>query len=125
MVSELSGYSSQESLTCKIVNGATKATIQGRAEPVIFVVNYASLLEDPNEEESLLCPYQSMAHGVKYDLTPKMYGGTGCISLNDRSIPYEFDEEKPFFRISKPTEDDLDNLEVIELANSINATTTH
>ena len=55
-----------------------------------------------------------MTHGVTFDLTPPQFGGTGALYIDDEKIPMEFDGEKLFFRIEKPTESDLDELDCFE-----------
>ena len=116
-VTNMIGYQSTTPKECKIVHGATKATIPGRIEPIIFIMNYCTLVEDMGEYESLLQPYQVMAHGVDVDCKPPVFGGTGCMSFNDNSYPFEFDGEKPFYTITKPTQEDFDNLEHLELTS--------
>ena len=68
----LSGYQDErEPRLCKVVNALTKALIPHREEPVLLAVNYATLVEDPNKTESLIVPFNLMAHGVKVDLVPE------------------------------------------------------
>jgi hypothetical protein len=112
----LSGYQSQEPpIQCPVVNAVTKATIPGRDEPVIFEVNYATLVEDERELESLVVPFGMMQHGIQMDLTPPKYGGKGSITIDDEQLRYEFDDEKIFWKIEKPTQDELDTLKWVEL----------
>ena len=56
-----------------------------------------------------------MKHGVKIDMIPSKYGGTGAIKIDDEVLPYLFDDEKLYWKISKPTQDDMDVLRWFEL----------
>ena len=100
---------------CPIVNAVTKAFIPGRDLPIIFVVHYAALIDDPDENESLIVPFDMMRHGVKCDLTPQKLGGEGGMIVEDEYIPMVFDDEKLFIQITKPDDIDLEELEYFEL----------
>ena len=104
---------------CPIVNAVTKVEIPGKDLPVLFTINYATLVEDPEENESLCVPFDLMRHHIKVDLTPAILGGEGAIKIEDQKFPFEFDGEKLFYRISKPTQDDLDTLEWFELTSPL------
>jgi hypothetical protein len=56
-----------------------------------------------------------MKHGIKVDMAPPRYGGTGGITVEGELLPYCFDDEKLNWHISKPTQDDMDTLRWIEL----------
>ena len=72
----MSGYQDKSNPTlCSIVNAMTRAKITGKDNPVIFHINYATLIDNDNEYESLCVPFSMMAHGIKCDLTPTKYGG--------------------------------------------------
>ena len=58
-----------------IVNSMDKAWIQGRDLPVLLVMNYATLLDDPDETESLAVPFQTTKHGATVDMTTRNLGG--------------------------------------------------
>ena len=119
-VQEVRGYGEKgEGRTCAIVNAATKAWIKDRDIPVILILNYATLNEDPEERESLVVPFEMMRHGIETDLTPVGLGGTGSMVLQDEEFPFEWDKEKLFIRISKPDEGDLEELEIIELNSPV------
>ena len=55
-----------------------------------------------------------MKHGIKVDMIPTKYGGTGGITVEGEVLPYRFDQEKLFWDISMPTRDDMDTLKWIE-----------
>jgi hypothetical protein len=98
-----------------VVNAITKVNIPGREDPVIFEVNYATLVDENNEYESLVVPFDMMKHGIKVDMVPPRYGGAGGITVEGELLPYCFDDEKLYWHISKPTQDDMDTLRWIEL----------
>ena len=101
--SAMSGYQSRgDPEICDIVNGVTKAYIKGWEEPILILLNYATLITDPKETESLVVPFEMMRHGISMDLTPSTLGGTGHICYDDTKNPMEFDVEKLFLRIEKP-----------------------
>ena len=100
---------------CQIVNAVTKAFIPGRDLPIILIVHYAAMIDDPDENESLIVPFDMMRHGVKCDLTPQKLGGDGGMIIEDEYIPMNFDDEKLFINIVKPDDIDLEELEFFEL----------
>ena len=78
----LTGYQDKSGpKLCSIVNGYTKVYVKGRDDPVIFKINYATLVEDKDELESLLVPFPLMSHGIQCDMTPTKYGGKGGIKV--------------------------------------------
>ena len=114
----LSGYQDKKDpKICSIVNGVTKAFVKGRNEPVLFHINNATLLDDEEELESLCVPFNLMKHGIKCDLTPTIYGGKGGMTIGDEFFPFDFDEEKLFFKIVKPNSQDMNDLEHYELTS--------
>jgi hypothetical protein len=48
----------------------TKVNIPGREDPVIFEVKYATLVDDNDEYESSIVPFDMMTHGIKVDMVP-------------------------------------------------------
>jgi len=112
----MSGYQSKDPpQECPVVNAVTKVEIPGRLDPVLFEVNYATLINDADEFESLVVPFEMMKHGIKVDMIPPKYGGTGAIVVDEERLPFLFDEEKLYWKISTPTRDDLDTLKWIEI----------
>ncbi len=67
----------------------------------------------------LAAPFQCMRHGVSVDLTPTEYGGAGTMIVDDESFPLQFDGEKLYYTIEKPTEHDLDTLQCFELTSPL------
>eukprot|EP00957_Ditylum_brightwellii_P150076 11429345-Ditylum_brightwellii.AAC.1 len=101
----IKGYGSKgDGQLCSIVNAATKVWVPGREEVVIFVLNYATLIEYEEEAESLLVPFELMQHDIKLDLTLPSLGGVGAMHVNEEYSPFEWDEEKLLFKIKKPNE---------------------
>ena len=85
--------------------------------PTLLALNYATLVEDPDESESLAIPFDMMRHGIKVDLTPPQHGGKCGMLYDEDFLPFQYDEEKLYVNITKPTDDDLDQLEWFELNN--------
>ena len=52
-----------------------KAWILGIYLPVLPVMNYATLLDDTDETESLVVPFEMMKYGETFDMTPKIIVG--------------------------------------------------
>jgi hypothetical protein len=122
-VTSLSGY--QDKATPKqypIVHCAVKAHIQNYDHPVVFLLNYVTLLDDDNENESLLQPFACMRHGVLMDLTPVKHGGDGGMNVEGQFFPFEYDDEKLYFKIEKPTIEDLDYYDCFELTSPLDDT---
>lgn len=100
-----------------VVHGVTKATIPGFEDPILLKLHYATLItqkDDPNERESLLTTMDMGYHGVKINgIHPndEKFG----LTVGDTFIPFEHNDEAIFFRISKPTEEELNIYEVYEL----------
>jgi hypothetical protein len=115
---DFTGYQDKSSpKRLPIVHDATKAYIRGYEHPVILILNYVSLLDDSNERESLLQPFSCMRHGVTMDLTPIQHGGLGGMKIDGQLFAFEYDEEKLFFKITKPTWEDLDYYDCVELTS--------
>ena len=66
-----------------------------------------------------------MRHGLKFDMTPPLYGGTGSMSINDDILPLNFDGEKLFLSISKPTKEDYELYDCYELSSALHTPTIH
>ena len=89
--------------TCSVVNAVTKAQPRNYDKPIILLQNNATLINDENEMESLCVPFKCMEHGIKIDMVPTKYGGLGGMTVEGDFIPFEFDNEKLFIKIQKPT----------------------
>jgi hypothetical protein len=114
----ISGYQDKAPpKVCPIVNAATKVKIPGRETPVIFILNYATLIDDEQETESLCVPFEMMRHGVIMDLTPGKFGGEGGMRVEEEFFPFCFDDEKLFFEIEHPTPEDMETFDWYELTS--------
>ena len=91
---------------------------------IIFQLNQCFLDRDPSQDEALLQPHQCRDFGVMVDDCAKCHlnndgdPGGQCIRVGDDIIPMHFDGWKCYFRISKPTEDDIATLPVYTLTSS-------
>lgn len=55
---DLTGYQDKSSpKNLPIVHVATKVHVRGLEHPILFIMNYVTLLDDPSERESLLQPF--------------------------------------------------------------------
>ena len=79
----LRGYLGTDGTICKVINTITVAMPPGKMEELLLVVNNATFVDNDNELESLLQPFQSMKHGVKFDLIPHEYGGKASMIVDD------------------------------------------
>jgi hypothetical protein len=100
-----------------IVHCAIKVKAPNIDQPIILVLNYVSLLEDEEETESLLQPFSCMRHGVRMDLTPIVYGGESGMRVDGQFIAFDFDREKLYLPISKPTWEDMDYFDIYEVTS--------
>ena len=98
--------------------GHYKSFHSGREEPVMIRMNYATLIKDEDEEESLCVPFEMMRHGIKTNLTPMTLGETGWIQFYEEYLRFEFNGEKLYWEIKKLSKLDLDTLEFFELNSS-------
>ena len=111
----LKGYLDKDGLQCSVVNAMTVAKVPKRNTEIILVANNVTYIDDDTELESLLQPFQAMRHGVCFDMVPDVFGGTGSMTVDDEEIPFEYDHEKLFLQMRKPTKQDIDTLESFEL----------
>eukprot|EP00957_Ditylum_brightwellii_P139959 10664765-Ditylum_brightwellii.AAC.2 len=106
---DIQGYGVKGGMkTYDVVNIITKAWIPGRKEPILLAVNYATLNDDGDENESLIVPFEMMRHGISIDLIPKQFGGEGGMMVEDEDIPFKWDGGELFLKIAKPNEGELE-----------------
>ena len=92
-------------------------------EPVLLLIHQACYIKDDEQTESLCLPYQAMDHGVTFDLTPSAYSnelgdpGKQCMRIEDREFSLQFDGRKTFVNIRRPSQREMDLLEVFELTS--------
>ena len=92
-----------------------EAWIQGRYMTVLRVNNYTKFLDHPYEIESLAFPLGMMKHGTIVYTTPRNLGGDGGLYVDEEYLPFCWDNKNLYFSIDKPTEEDLEELDVFEL----------
>ena len=84
----------------------------------LFIALFNQMIYDKsaNQNEPLALPFQLMEYGTSVDLTPNNFNtidvqnGTKSFSIEGQSYPLELDGRKIRVDISKPTQDDYDNL---------------
>ena len=80
---------------------------------ILLVIDQALLDLNPTNLESLLQPHQARAYGVVVNDVASRHLATekkqGCQNLviGEKSLPLYFDGWKCYFKISRPTSDDL------------------
>jgi hypothetical protein len=115
---DMVGYQDKsEPCRLPIVHCAIKENFPDKENPVIFILNYVTLLDDPDELEPLLQPFACMRHGISVDLTPQKHGGRSGIRVDGDYFPFEYDDEKLFIRIQQETWEDLENYDCYELTS--------
>ena len=60
-----------------------------------------------------------MEHGIKIDMVPTKYGGLGEMTVDGDFIPFDFDNEKLFIKIQKPTQEEMDVYDWYELTSPV------
>lgn len=108
--------SANSPLVCQVVNAITKVTLPDGKEN-LFVANNTTLLEDKTERESLAVPYDMMRHGIRVDIVSLKHGGRQGIWVENEYFALHYDEEKTYFTITKPTAEEMDQLEAFELTS--------
>ena len=92
-------------------------------EPILLLIHQACYIKDRGQTESLVLPYQAMEHGVTFDLTPIGYRnassdlGKQCMTIEDKEFPLIFDGRKTFLNIRRPSEHELEILQIFELTS--------
>ena len=105
-----------------VVSAAT-CVIPKDDDPFIMIVNQACYNSDEEQNESLCLPFQAEQHGVTFDLTPRHRlnasgeNGKQMMRIEDREIPLEFDGLKMYLNIRCPTNDEMDELPILELTS--------
>ena len=117
LTATLSPYQSNQTFTHPVVTAITKATVSNLQTPVLFKVNYATLItteHDPHEQESLFTTWDfSMYGGVVEGVHPT---APKCgITIQNTFMEFDWDNETVFFSISRPTQEELDTYDIYEL----------
>ena len=105
-----------------VCHGATVLVLEGGTR-VLAVVYWALLDPDSTQTESLLLPHQAREHHVVIDdvadthLTTGGRFGTQSAWIGEDQYPFCFDGKMMYWKICKPTPEELENLPVIELTS--------
>ena len=92
---------------------------------VIFKLNQCFLDRDPSQSEALIQPHQARAFGVIVDDCASCHLGVDgnrggqCLIVDDIAYPMHFDGWKCYYRLSKPSEEDLLKYTIVELTSPI------
>jgi len=106
------GYDKRFSVTKNMVKACLvyEADEGGR-----YLLIFDQVFVDNRMECSLLCPNQMREHGVKVDDLAKRFGGKHEIIAGNLSIPLVSKGYLSAFKVSKPSEEDINTLECIEM----------
>ena len=86
-------------------------------------VNEVLLIDNEEDNESLLHPFQEMYYGCRFNLEPIGHKDTNNepgdpnIVTNDDGIPFQYDGQKFFINFRKPTSQELDTMIPVILAS--------
>ena len=86
---------------CQLVSAYTVIEVLN-LKPTLLRVHEGVLMEDNNQKESLLHPYQAMVHQCRFNLTPMEYldanevPGEPKIIVEDMEIPFLFYRRKVY-----------------------------
>ena len=111
--------------TLELVSEAYTVLICQNGDNVLVQLNQVLLNRDPDQTESLLQPHQLCASGVLVDDVPTCHTastgkpGTQCVQVGDRKIPLYFDGYKTYFRLARPSEEDMQRLPVYRLTSEL------
>ena len=99
-----------------VVNAATKVVIPGFDTPIIFLINNMTLNEDPSQNESLAVPFELMRANILVCGTPSQHGGRCGAIIDGELFPFQYDGEKLYYNIAKPTDEELSSLPWYEIS---------
>ena len=71
-----------------IVYAVTKVWIQGIYLPVLLMINYATLLDDPDETEYSYVTFDMMKHGAKFGMTTRNLVRDGVLYVNGEYLTF-------------------------------------
>ena len=124
------GVGAKDGPVVPIMSVVTCVKIPGE-EPFLMLFHQTCYINDDAQVESLCLPYQSMDHGVDIDTNPTSYtnkeGDQGMqrILVEDKEIPLKFDGRKTYLEIRRPSQHELDMLEVFEMTSPMPFEPTH
>ena len=113
----ISGYGDERAKEpSSVVNAVTKVVIPGSDEPLIFLINNMTLNDDPNQNESLAVPFEMMRANIQVCSTPSQNGGICGAIIDGELFPFQYDGEKLYYNIAKPTDEELARLPWFEIS---------
>ena len=92
-------------------------------EPFLILLHQACYYDHAEQTESLCHPYQAMEHGVKFcltpsdTLTPDVTLGQQNMIVDGKEVPFKFDGRKMYLKIRKPSQEEIDTLEILEITS--------
>ena len=105
----------------ELVNEAYTLATLCDSTKVLFKINQCLLDRDPMQTEALLQPHQMRAYGVVVDDCAKCHistngqAGSQQITVGNKCYPMNFDGWKCYFRIRRPTAEELLLYPIVEL----------
>ena len=108
----------------ELVNDAYTLATLPDGEKIVLKINQALCDNDPFQTEALFQPHQLRAHGVQVDDCASRHAGADgqpggqCLITPSRKLAMHFDFWKCYFRIQKPTAEDLQKYDIIELTSN-------
>ena len=100
-------------LTLELVSEAYTLLVCPNGDKVLVELNQVLLDRNPDQAESLFQPHQLCASGVLVDDVPACHiasdgkPGNQCVQVVDQKIPLYFDGYKTYFRLARPSEEDI------------------
>ena len=109
----------------ELVNEAYTLATLCDSTKVLFKINQCFLDRDPMQTEALLQPHQMRAYGVVVDDCAKCHistngqAGSQQITVGNKCYPMNFDGWKCYFRIRRPTAEELLLYPIVELTSPL------
>ena len=111
--------------TLELVSEAYTMLVCSDGYTALVRLNQVLLNRDPGQTEALFQPHQLRAGGVLVDDVPTCHTasdgkpGTQCVQVGDRKLPLYFDGYKTYFRLARPSEEDLQSVPVYRLTSEL------
>ena len=78
-------------------------------------MNYSTLLDDTDETEYLVTPFEIIKDGATVDTTNRNLVGDGGLYVDEEYLQFWRDNENLYYNIEKTTEENLKQLESFEI----------
>jgi len=88
-----------------------------KGDPVLLVAHQTIHNDNPSLDKLLLLPFQLEGHVMNVNILWRSLGGRQQIVVDDLVIYLHFDERKMYFPVQRPTEHEMQNLELYELSS--------